>query len=173
MWLHFIFVILIPFSILAWLNTSIYKKLSEQAVLLRRTGQKHLRKREMRLGQTFIKLQKSFKNILDIDCKYCVIVIFGFIPGHHLMRIRSSISYHLHYIIANWKIWWTIIFPQAESVSQSSPSILSATHLSWCWLYVRSSSKTPRWSIFLSRTHFEIIWNWYMCVSVSYYRDDI
>ena len=101
MWLHFIFVILIPFSILAWLNTSIYNKLSEQAVLLRRTGQKYLRKREMRLGQSFIKLQKSFKNI---DCKYCVILVFC-----HITRIRSSISYHFHYIIANWKICWTII----------------------------------------------------------------
>ena len=57
-------VIMIPFSILAWLNISIYKKLSEQAVLLRRTGQKHLRKREMRLGkQVLSKLPKSFKNI--------------------------------------------------------------------------------------------------------------
>ena len=51
MWLHLIFIIIIPFSILFWLNTSIYRKLSEQAVLLRRTGQKQLRKRETRLGE--------------------------------------------------------------------------------------------------------------------------
>merc|ERR1712141_434407 len=51
MWLHFIFIVMIPFTILFWLNSSIYRKLSEQAVMLRRTGQKHLRRRETRLGR--------------------------------------------------------------------------------------------------------------------------
>ena len=59
MWLHFIFILIIPFSLLFWLNTSIYRKLSEQAVMLRRTGQKHLRRRETRLGKGRVEKGKT------------------------------------------------------------------------------------------------------------------
>ena len=51
MWLHFILILIVPFALLFWLNSSIYKKLSEQALTLQRTGQKYLRRREMRLGE--------------------------------------------------------------------------------------------------------------------------
>ena len=50
MWLHFILILIVPFALLFWLNSSIYNKLAEQALTLQRTGQKYLRRREMRLG---------------------------------------------------------------------------------------------------------------------------
>ena len=51
MWLHIILILILPFALLFWLNSSIYKKLSEQALTLHRTRQKYLRRREMRLGE--------------------------------------------------------------------------------------------------------------------------
>ena len=73
MWLHFILILIVPFALLFWLNSSIYKKLSEQALTLQRTGQKYLRRREMRLGKRppyyviLVLADSMFANILTIS----------------------------------------------------------------------------------------------------------
>ena len=51
LWLHLIFVTLIPFSVLLWLNKTIHRKLSEGIISMRRTGHETLRKRELRLAR--------------------------------------------------------------------------------------------------------------------------
>ena len=51
LWLHLIFVSLIPFTVLFWLNKTIHNKLSERLVTLRRTGHRSLRRRELRLAR--------------------------------------------------------------------------------------------------------------------------
>ena len=51
LWLHLIFVSLIPFTVLFWLNKTIHKKLSERLFRLRRTGHRSLRRRELRLAR--------------------------------------------------------------------------------------------------------------------------
>ena len=56
LWLHLIFVSLIPMVVLLSLNRAIHVKLSERHMLLRRTGHRSLRRRELRLarGSLFI-----------------------------------------------------------------------------------------------------------------------
>ena len=51
LWLHLVFVTLIPFSVLLWLNKTIHRKLSEGLISMRRTAHETLRKRELRLAR--------------------------------------------------------------------------------------------------------------------------
>ena len=51
LWFHLLFVTIIPFTVLFWLNKTIHKKLSERLMTLRRTGHKSLRRRELRLAR--------------------------------------------------------------------------------------------------------------------------
>ena len=51
LWLHLIFVTLIPFSILFCLNKTIHRKLTEGLISMRRTGHEALRRRELRLAR--------------------------------------------------------------------------------------------------------------------------
>ncbi|XP_023339076.1 FMRFamide receptor [Eurytemora carolleeae] len=54
LWLHLIFINILPFCVLLWLNRIIYKKLSEVNVPIRRTGENILRKREVRMARVSI-----------------------------------------------------------------------------------------------------------------------
>ena len=51
LWLHLIFVSLIPLSVLFCLNKAIHKKLTNPFVSVRRTGHRSLRRRELRLAR--------------------------------------------------------------------------------------------------------------------------
>jgi hypothetical protein len=51
LWLHLLFVTLIPFIVLLWLNKIIHKKLSKGLISMRRTGHETLRRREVRLAR--------------------------------------------------------------------------------------------------------------------------
>ena len=51
LWLHLIFVTLIPFTVLFCLNKTIHRKLSERDDSVRRTGDETLRRRELRLAR--------------------------------------------------------------------------------------------------------------------------
>ena len=48
---HIFFVTVVPFSLLIWLNTSIYFKLTSNLNVLRRTGENIMRRREMTIGK--------------------------------------------------------------------------------------------------------------------------
>ena len=63
MWLHFILILLLPFALLLWLNSSIYKKLTEQPFHHHRTGQTFIRRREMRLGKDYL-MKNNKTNVL-------------------------------------------------------------------------------------------------------------
>merc|ERR1712141_867844 len=107
MWLHFIFIVMIPFTILFWLNSSIYRKLSEQAVMLRRTGQKHLRRRETRLGRVSLTIvavyllchtPKLVLTLCEIIFKDAKIVPALFEISHLLLVINCSINFPIYYL---------------------------------------------------------------------------
>ena len=51
LWLHLIFVTLIPFTVLFCLNKTVHRKLSEGLISVRRTGHETLRRRELRLAR--------------------------------------------------------------------------------------------------------------------------
>ena len=51
LWFHLLFVTLIPFTVLFWLNKTIHRKLSERLVTLRRMVHESLRRRELRLAR--------------------------------------------------------------------------------------------------------------------------
>ena len=51
LWLHLIFVTIIPFTILLCLNRTIHRKLTEGLISMRRTGHEALRRRELRLAR--------------------------------------------------------------------------------------------------------------------------
>ena len=91
MWLHFILILIVPFALLFWLNSSIYKKLTEQAVTLHRTGQKYLRKREMRLG----KERQINIRLLDIEEMIYFHLLMKTISG------RVSMSIVLVYLLCH------------------------------------------------------------------------
>ena len=85
LWLHLIFVSLIPFTVLFWLNKTIHRKLSKQLVRLRRTGHRSLRRRELRLARVSLgivllymvcHLPKMVPTVCEIvykDAKVCCI----------------------------------------------------------------------------------------------------
>ena len=60
--LHILLVTIIPFSLLTWLNTCIYNKLTHKANVLRRTGQ-NCRRRELRVGR--LSIRRQTENLLN------------------------------------------------------------------------------------------------------------
>ena len=51
LWLHLIFVSIIPLAVLFWLNKTIHRKLCDGIISVRRTGHETLRRREIRMAR--------------------------------------------------------------------------------------------------------------------------
>ena len=60
LWLHFLCVNLLPLTLLFWLNTNIYRTLTDRLVTLRRTGNESLRRRELRFGRVSLAIVLLF-----------------------------------------------------------------------------------------------------------------
>lgn len=107
LWLHLIFITIIPFGTLLALNIIIYRKLTEASMAVRRTGDEQVRRREVRMARISITIVIIFLlcHILKLVPSLCEIVTGdpGLVPGtvelsHLLITFNSSVNFLVYYL---------------------------------------------------------------------------
>jgi len=107
LWLHLIFVNIIPFGLLLWLNKKIHQKLSEHLLDIRRTGHDTLRRRELRLARVSMLIvliymichtPKLIPTMCELIYGNAKVIPFFIEISHLLLCINCSLNFPVYFI---------------------------------------------------------------------------
>jgi len=132
MWLHLLFSIIIPFSVLLPMNSAIYRKLvTLPRPSIRRSEEGRLRRREMRLARISVLIVIMFIICHSLKIVPSLLEILGYppelIPGvlpvsHLLLTINCSVNFLIYYLASGRAISRLIPINSLRTIRRKAPT---------------------------------------------------